>query len=460
MMSFILLLPVRNAYGVVGQAQRYDRFKKQNITEFQDKLIEEEKMSNLNVMDPIEHLRSKEEKIQSAPPEEREQLQQDIEMLRSQLLEIPTRDRFQIQLQGDYQYESNRNRRPIHQEEGDTILNVESRVLVDLSGKKTDLRFEFGGEKNWNIIFSENDSWQVEERLRYRRKQFKKLLQSTNSRITRNQSKTIDIDSDKIRWDFHNQTSFNLPFSRKLSFNLDMSQRKRLFLQEAFDQDSGWQVQFAPTAFWNMTAKSRIQLGYIFGADRSRIKSGDANSHNLSWGYFGRVTRKSSISLDASYQYQDPRSNDTAIVRTLTTGIGYIWQATPKTQITTEVIRAVQNSTSNLTSGSVNGANTTVRQDAYFNSENLTVSLNSRLMKRLTVTLSLTATHTRNKTFKGGDEDIESRQFTFPTSIVLDYIIRDGINLNFAYSFAYRMGNEQDENNRAHTIRTVLRAIF
>ena len=29
-------------------------------------------------------------------------------------------------------------RRPIHEEEGDTIINAESRVLIDLSGKKTD----------------------------------------------------------------------------------------------------------------------------------------------------------------------------------------------------------------------------------------------------------------------------------------------------------------------------------
>ncbi|MDA9101328.1 hypothetical protein N9K06_01485 [Omnitrophica bacterium] len=451
----------RPAYSAVGQAERYDEFDKMDLDEFQENLLkEQEERQSMETGDVISRLQKSQAQLETAPGVGQEKIKKDIEKLKMQLLVVPDKDRLKFQFMGNHQYESNRNRQKIHSEKGDTSFDSESRVLVDLSGKKTDLRFELGLEKNWNIIFSENDSWQVEERLRYRRKYFKKVSHSSNSRIARNQSKTIEIDGDKIRWDFSNQTAFNYPFSRKLSLNFDLQQTKRLFQNEAFDQDSSWEVQASPSAFWNFTSKTRVQAGYTFGANRSRIKSGDANSHNFRVGYFGKITQKSSTSLDLSYSYQDPRSRDTAIVKTSTIGIGYLWQMTPKTQISTEFIRSVQNSTSDLVSGDRDGINTTSKTDTHFVSENITISLNSRLMKKLTATVTWTGTHTRNKTFKEGDEDVESRQFTFPVSVGINYIIRKGINLNLRYSFAYRRGDEQDENSRAHTINSALRMIF
>ena len=46
-------------------------------------------------------------------------------------------------------------------------------MLIDLSGKKTDLRLETGVNKQWNIEFPEKDTIQGQEVLRYRRKYFR-----------------------------------------------------------------------------------------------------------------------------------------------------------------------------------------------------------------------------------------------------------------------------------------------
>ena len=110
-----------------------------------------------------------------------------------------------------------------HIEKGDSVFNVDSSILLDLSGKKTDFRFDLVYKRQWNIVFSEKDEAQMEERLRFRRKYFKKVSASSNSRIARHNSKSIEIDENKIRWDLDNQLSINFPFSRKLSLNADWS---------------------------------------------------------------------------------------------------------------------------------------------------------------------------------------------------------------------------------------------
>jgi len=425
--------------------------------------VHEERRTQLELSDDVvTSLQKKREEMEASGGELREVLEDEIEILKAQLLILPKRDRLGLELSGDAKYDSNISRRIPRQEKGDSVLDARSSTLIDLSGKKTDFRFEFGWRKQWNIVFSEKDSWQVEERLRYRRKYFKKISHSSNSRISRHNSKTNEIDENKIRWDFINQMAMNYPFSRKLSLNLDTQSTKRLFRQEAFDQDSGWQATFAPSAFWTITPKSRVQAGYTFGASRTRVKSGDSNSHDIRLGYFGKVSGKSSISLDFAYQHQTPRSRDTAEVNSVTTGLGYIWQMTPKTQMTSQYTREFRNSTSDLVSGSVDGPNVTTKVDTHFVSDNISFSINSRLLKKLTAILTVSGLHTRTKTFneRNVEGDTETRQFSFPIDISLNYAIRRTIIWSMKYAFAFRTGNEKSDTSRAHTWRTSLRLIF
>ena len=144
----------------------------------------------------------------------------------------------------------------------------------------------------------------------------------------------------------------------------------------------------------------------------------------------------------------------------MTTGVGYIWQMTPKSQLTTQYIRSLQNSTSNLVSGEVDGPNTTSKTDTHFTNDQLSLSLNTRLSSKLTSRVLFGASHLRTQVEKGGDEDIQTRQFAFPLSVELDYAFRRWIRLLVSYSFAFRTGDEHADTFRTHTWRTFMRLTF
>jgi len=435
----------------VGQAERFDEFKEEEIREFHQNITDEERQRQVQQLGEQMNIQAGE------TGDAQESVTEDLEELRSELLRIPKRDRVKIGLDGQYTLETNVPRLPPQQEKGDSIFDTNGFVEFDLGGKKTDLRLEFRGGKQWNVKFPTSDFWQVEERIRFRRKYFKKLTHSIQSRIARHSSKTIEVDSKKIRYDSNQTTTLNYVLSRKLSLNTELGANKRLFTTEPFDQDSQWDVLMAPSLFWNFTPKSRISLGYRFGASRIRTKTGDANSQEVHAGYFGRVTRKSSLSFDASFSHQTPRSLDTATVNTLKLGIGYILQLTPKTQMTVQAIRSVQNSSSNLVSGT---ENETVKMDEHFTHDNLTVSLNSRLNRKITAIGEVGISHFRNKVSKTGDEDNETRQFTVPLTLTVNYMITRSIQYRLRYTFSFRTGNEQNDYYRAHQLMTGVNMTF
>ncbi|MBN1689317.1 MAG: hypothetical protein JW893_09460, partial [Candidatus Omnitrophica bacterium] len=148
---------------------------------------------------------------------------------------------------------------------------------------------------------------------------------------------------------------------------------------------------------------------------------------------------------------QTPRSRDTARVRTITTGLGYMWQMSPKTQLTLQFSRSLQNSTSTLESGEVNGINTVTKTDSYFASDNLAFSLNTRLTHRISAGILLNGVHTKTSVATTGLEEQENRQFHFPLSANLNYLLSEWVRFSFDYTFSYRKGNEKADANRAHT---------
>jgi hypothetical protein len=303
----------------------------------------------------------------------------------------------------------------------------------------------------------------VEERLRYRRRYFRKIMHSVQSRVSRHNMKTIEIDSKKIRWDSHQNNIFNYAFSRKLSLNLEGNASNRWFVGEPFDQDSMREILLAPAAFWTPTPKSRINLGYTFGANRIRTKVGNANSHEVHAGYFGSVTRKSSVSLDLSYSHQVPKAFETPKVNAFKMGLGYIWQLTAKTQMLTQIFREYQNSTSNsvptvaLEEGQEEAS---TKNDVHFINDSFSVSFNSRLHPKLTGVLDFNVSHVRTEAPEQGDVSIENRQFTFPTSLTLNYYMRRYLVFRFRYTFTYRTGDEKLDSYKAHTLMSGVNAVF
>ncbi len=181
-------------------------------------------------------------------------------------------------------------------------------------------------------------------------------------------------------------------------------------------------------------------------------------THEIHLGYFGQVTRKSSLSFDFSFSHQAPRSLETPSVNTLKLGTGYIWQFSPKTQIVFQAIRSVQNSSSDHVDGG--DENATSKGDSHFTNDNIVVSVNSRLNRKLTAIVNIGMSHFSNSVAKDGDEDSEDTQWTFPTSLTVNYMLKRWVQLRFRYTFAFRTGYEKPDTYRAHTLTSGLNMTF
>ncbi len=174
------------AYAVVGQAEEYSLEDRESLTEFHDTIVFEEQRKQMESSENIaETLKQKKAELEQVKGEERDVLSAEIETIKRQLLQIPKRDRLKIELMGSHTFDSNVNRKPYQEEKGDSIFDSTATAYFDLSGKKTDLRFDVAGQKQWNVIFSEKDTLEMSETLRYRRRYFKKVLHSKQSRIAR-----------------------------------------------------------------------------------------------------------------------------------------------------------------------------------------------------------------------------------------------------------------------------------
>ncbi len=468
---FILLIFIfflaKSAYAIVGQGEKFDEFREEELTDFHKDLMKEETQEppGTEQVNKLKQLKKKD--LKQVDPKEKKAITKEIEKLEKELLGIPERDRFHFGADGDYKYDTNIIRNTPPGEKGDSVFDTVGYTEIDFSGRKTDLSLELRYGHQWNIHFPDKDTWLVEERLRYRRKYFKKITQSVQSRVTRNNENTLELDGNKIRYDLHQNMAVNYAFSKKLSINGDFSSSKRVFTQEPFDQDSSWEAKAAPAMFWNFTPKSRIQAGYAFGANRIRTKKGDTNSHDITLGYFGQITRKSSASVDFAFNHQTPRERSTAVSNTVTLGSGYIYQLSPKTQVTLQATRALQNTSSNLLPTADSAAagpgagDQVIKLDTFYASDNFSVSFNTRTTKKISAVLSGTIFHAFTRAEQAPpQEPLKTRQLTFPFSVSFNYVLSRSVRLRAGYAFTYRMGDERNDLMRSHTYSAGMTVTF
>ncbi len=452
------------AYAVVGQAEQYDFFESEKLSDFHDSIVNQEQRRQVEAADTLRaQLQERNADLRKADGEDKDELSQEIDAMKKQLLQLPKRDRFKVEIIGNQQFDTNANRSPLNSEKNDSVLDVAGKMLFDLSGRKTDLRWEVGGGKQWSIEFPEKDTKQFQEILRFRRKFFRKISQSTQSRIVRQSSKTVEINNEKVRYDSSNSTALNYAISPKFSMNNDISMSQHIYRQEAFDQDSSWEVGYAPSVFWNLTPKSRVNLGYKIGQNRVRTKVGNAVAHEIHGGYFGRITRKSSASIDLGFSHQSPREASTASVNGVTAGVGYIWQMTPKTQILVQYINSWQNSTSKSTEGLDSAATNetqVAKTQTRFHNSSLTVSANARLNRKLTAVLTFNPYFFSTHTAGSAETDSDAHQIGIPASISVTYFVRRWLILTSSYTFTYRTGDEYGDKSRDHLIKNSARLTF
>lgn len=453
----------QKGFAVVGQAEQYDPFEQANLDEFHSEVQKEERQRQLDRAQAMAAVMNPQGGTAAPQAVQGESAMTDKELkeLQKELLQVPKRDRWRGGFDGQYKFDSNVKRAGPGYEKSDSIFDELSFSEFDLSGKKTDLRFELRGARQWNIKFSEKDYWYVEEALRYRKKYFKKITHSQQSRIARHSSKTIEMNANKIRYDSNQIMAMNFQMTRRFSTNMEVSHIKRFFTQKAFRNDSDWQFGLHPAAFWLITPKSRIQAGYRFGADRIRTKAGNANSHEIHAGYFGRVTKKSSVSLDLSVSHQSPRCQETPIVNIFTVGVGSIYQLSSKTQLTAQFIRSLQNTSSNLVSGKVDSKDSVVSKSTeFFTNDSLSLTLNSRLTRKLSANLTLNASIMGTQVEKGGDKDNNNTQFSFPSTLEVSYFLHRWIRLAVAYTFSYRTGRLKPDTYREHLWNAKMQVSF
>jgi len=460
---FLVLAPCvcGKVYAVVeSNAEKLDEFKEQELKAFQSKLTaEEEKAEMIEAQKTLETMDKLGAAAKTAEAQGESLSKAEIEELRKKLLNVQKKDRWRFGLDGDHSYTTNNNGGTPQHEKGDSQFNATANTEFSFGGKKTDMGLELRGTKNWNIIASTNDTWQAEERLRSRRKLFKKTNVSANSRIARNASKTLEIETNKIRWDANNQMSTNFAFSRKLSANLDLATSKRVFLQEAFDQDSGWQATGNPSAFWNVTPKSRISFGYGEGVSRNRLKAGNSDSKDFRVGYFGQVTRKSSASVDVGVSKQDSFKADSRST-SITIGSGYIWQTTPKVQTSVQVTRGFSNTTSESVTGDTADSAVVTRSDNYSVNDNFALSLNYRMASKISLSMTSGLSNTQTKAFTDGGLTAVTHIMTFPTSLGVNLSLTNWMTTSFTYSFSYKVGNEKTDLSRVHTFASAMGISF
>ena len=449
------------SFAVVGQAERFDRFEELQLDKFQKELLEEESLYTYDQQDSPEarRLRQIREKLKEVQSEaEEDLLLEEVDTLKRQILNLPKRDRFKMYLDATATQSSNASRLRIGEENSDTTFSASKSMVFDLSGRRTGLGISFGAGRSWSHQFPAQDSSNLSGNINYNRRYFKKLQHSLGSTIQRHKSKTNEIDDDKLRWDADQTTSLNFPLTRKVQLNSTFNLSHRQFTQEAFDQDSSWSFSSTPSGFFLLSPKSRISAGYGFGANRIRSKAGDSNSHDVNIGYFGRITRKSSASLNFTWNLQTPRSVEASTSKRFNMGVGYVLQLTPKTQVSLQAIRSQQNTTSdpvpttNSSDVAADADDTTqvAKNETHFVGENLILTFNSRLSKKLKALLILSVGHTKNKQADGVNDPQEIEEYQFPLSLELNYQIRRWLKAKFIYAFNYQRAFEEGLSNREH----------
>ena len=489
----MLMSWMKRAEAVTGQAEEFDPVKWEDLMEFQDKLLREEKQAEAvdteETLKQIQQLENAD--LSGLTQEEKDELRNQVKKLKRSIFQLPEipRPRFRLTGSSGIKYQSNvTGAAPRAGEKGDTIIDVQLSAFtfnlnhafhpeLDLSGKKTDLRFSTNGgaifsfaptngfTQTWSLKFpkkEERDFWEFKApfsasiptfvKVNYRRKYFKKITHSAQITVTRTDRKgSVERDDDREQLDYQHSTSFNYAFSPKLSINLDNNFTKKNFTQEAFDQDSGWQFSIKPAFFYNFSPKTRMSLAYGRSMNRGRTDADNTDSRDLSIGYFGKLSKKSSASIEIAYTKQGP-TDGSEDAKTYTVGAGYVWQATPKTQLSMQLRRQLQNTTSDLVSGDVDGSAVTTREDSYVINDNASISINSRLRDNIRWNATISMDHTQNKVNKeqGQDEDVETRQFNFPFKFEVQFLITRWLTLSLNYDFRYRHGSEKGDLLRDH----------
>lgn len=365
-----------------------------------------------------------------------------------ELLRFPKKDRFRFGQDTHYTYDSNVSRLPIHHDKEDSTFKITPFAEVNLSGQKTDVRFEYRWDRTYNAKLPASDNFTQEGTLRFSRKILPKTEITLNDRLSRNSVRSAGMDNKKISWGNNHRVTLNYKYNPKLNLNLEANYTRTDFGHENFDETSNYNFSLDPNLSYSLTPKSKVTFGYRWNFSQIPTESSDATTHEIRTGYSGKLTPKSTLSADFSFNNQIPNSAQASRSRQAQGSLGYVWQATKKTSIRTLYSTSYSHSLSDSVSGS-----SILKTSTKSLSDSLSLSLRVRLHKKLTAEFSFKGAHAYSKTKKTGSLNTHTQTWTFPFQLAIDLDVKKWLRLRLTYTYHHQIGDERKtDENRAHTL--------
>ncbi len=381
-------------------------------------------------------------------PEQQELLRQELKVLQKELLQFPKKDRFRLNQDTHYTYDSNPDRTRIHgHEKGDSTFKINPSAEVDLGGRKTDLRVEYRWDRIYNVKRPGSDTFNQETTVRFNRKILPKTTLTLNDRLSRSSVRVVGRDNKKIGWDNAHRQTLSYDLNPKISLNLDSNFTRSYFPAEADDETGTLTYSLDPNVAFQLTRKTRFTAGYQWNFTQIPTESSDATTHTFRWGYSGRLTPKSTLSADFSLARANPDSAQVGKTSTVTSSLAYAWQVTPKTSL-----RALySNSYAHAVSDSISG--TSLRKSTSKTASNTwTLSGQFRLNRRVTADLSFNPSHNHSRTKQTSALNTHTQTIVFPFQVGFDVNLTKWLKLRLTYTYRHQIGDEpKTDENRAHT---------
>jgi len=374
-------------------------------------------------------------------------LVEELKRYEKELLRFPKKDRLRFGHDADYTYDTNSQRLRVHNEEGNSTFRINPFVEYDLSGQKTDLKFEYRWNRQYNNNTPGSDTFSQEGNIRFARKVLPKTNLSINERLTRSSVRSSGKDNKKVSWDNASRATINYDLNPKIQINLEANYTRLFFVNEDFDETGTREFQLDPNVVLQLTPKTRVTLGYRWSLPRVHTEATDTVNHEFRISYSGKITPKSTLSADVSFTQKDPNSAQVGSSDKIASSLGYLWQATPKTSLRF----LYSNSMELAVSDSISSGNL-LKSEVRTTSDSWSLSIRWRPYRKVNTEFSFAPSHSHSKTKKTGDANTRSRSFTFPFQLGFDVDLTRWLRLRLTYTYRHKIGNEpKTDENRAHT---------
>lgn len=373
--------------------------------------------------------------------EEETQLRQELERLQRELLSFPKKRRYRVGWDSEMTYDANRDGSRISdnpKSKGETTFRIKPFASYDLSGRKTDVRLEYGWSRTYGVKIQTGDLINQDLNLRVGRKIFKKTSLTLNDRFALKGQRSTRIEEVKrLTWDQSHRAGLTYEMTPKIQMVLESDYSRTDHPHEEFDQDTTYTYAWSPTAFFQVTPKSRFSAAYRMSFNESPVETGDAITHQIRGSYAFKVTPKSSASVDLGYSIQNPASAAASTSDSTVVSLGYLWQITPKSGFRLNYSRTFTDSTSD-------SVTTLIQTGTDSRSDSLGLAFGFRPHRKASTELSFNGSHSRTKTAGGDATGTKTRSWTYPFQVSTNLSLAQWVSMTISYTYTHQISDERE----------------